>query len=74
MKNTFTIVEKVVNEYEFDYDIEELEKRGITLEEYLKKYDNNIWRASNEDTIISNIYLEECIEYLDTDYSSLEIR
>jgi len=73
MKGRYTVTETVVNNYSFHYDEEELSKRGLTLQEYLDKYDGNIWKAMQEDDLLSDLQYEECFNYLEADFETAEI-
>lgn len=69
----FEIQEVVHNRYSIDYDIAELENRGFkSISEYIEHEGGNPWDLEG-DGVIESIYLDETLDYISTNYDSLEI-
>ena len=73
-KAMMVIEETVIIEYELHYDEEELKRIGYTsLEDYLARFNGNVWKAQNEEDIVIDISHNQIIEYMKSHYDTMEI-
>jgi len=67
MKVAMWIEETVVNQYTIKVNGNKLRDRGFgSFEEYMKKYGNDVWEASEEDDVIEKIIFNETIDYINS--------
>jgi len=69
----FIVTETLVNSYNLKVNVEELNKRGKTIKEYLQEYGFNPWFAVEEDNVIEEITFNEMIDYISADCDNAEI-
>jgi hypothetical protein len=75
MKVDFIVPETLINTYRLDVDEAKLKEKGLSIKEYLEKYNGNPWKAqeSDPDTPIRSIELLECADVLEMEAGKAKI-